>query len=52
MIETNHRFEAYQSEVQAITLAEISFDQWLQLTGSEAKPEGAELMYIIPSQPV
>ena len=50
MIETNRRFEAYQSEVQAIALAGISFDDWLQLTPSEAKPEGAELMYIIPSQ--
>lgn len=47
MIETNRRFEAYQTEVQAISQLGISFHDWLKLTPStEVKPEGAELMYI------
>ncbi|WP_225896409.1 hypothetical protein [Amazonocrinis nigriterrae] len=53
MIETNHRFEAYQTEVQAISQLGISFHGWLQLTPStEIKPDGAEFMYIIPSKPL
>ncbi|WP_242055656.1 hypothetical protein [Nostoc flagelliforme] len=52
MIETNRRFESYQTEVQAICQLGISFHDWLKLTPStEIKPEGAELMYIIPSKP-
>lgn len=51
MIETNRRFEAYQTEVQAISQLGISFHDWLKLTPStEVKPDGAELMYIIPSK--
>lgn len=53
MIETNHRFAAYQTEVQAISQLGISFHDWLQLLPStEMKPDGAEFMYIIPSQPL
>ncbi len=52
MIETNRRFEAYQVEVQAIAQLGISFHDWLKLSPSEAKPESAELMYIIPSKPL
>lgn len=53
MIETNNRFESYQTEIQAISKLEISFHEWLQLKPStEQKPEGAELMFIIPSQPL
>ncbi|MEH2330905.1 hypothetical protein [Nostoc sp.] len=53
MIETNRRFEAYQTEVQAISQLGISFHDWLKLTPStEIKPDGAELMYIIPSKPL
>ncbi|MEH2166702.1 MAG: hypothetical protein V7K41_08515 [Nostoc sp.] len=53
MIETNFRFEAYQTEVQAISQLGISFHDWLKLTPStEIKPDGAELMYIIPSKPL
>ncbi|MEH1936215.1 MAG: tetratricopeptide repeat protein [Nostoc sp.] len=53
MIETNRRFESYQTEVQAISQLEISFHDWLKLTPStEIKPDGAELMYIIPSKPL
>lgn len=53
MIETNRRFESYQTEVQAICQLGISFHDWLKLTPStEIKPDGAELMYIIPSKPL
>jgi hypothetical protein len=52
MLETQHRFEAYQAEIQAISQIGISFHNWLKLTPSETKPDGAELMYIIPSKPL
>ena len=53
MIETNNRFESYQTEIQAISQLGISFHEWLQLKPStEPKLEGAELMFIIPSQPL
>ena len=52
MIETNRRFEAYQAEVEVIAQLGISFHDWLKLSPSEAKPESAELMYIIPSKPL
>jgi hypothetical protein len=53
MIETNCRFEAYRAEVQAIAQLGISFHEWLQLAPSEqVKPDGTELMYIIPDKPI
>jgi tetratricopeptide (TPR) repeat protein len=52
MVETNRRFESYQAEVHAIAQLGISFHDWLQLAPAEKKPEGAELMYIIPSKPL
>lgn len=52
LIETNRRFEAYQAEVQAIAQLGIGFHDWLKLTPSEVKPDGAELMYIVPSEPL
>ncbi len=51
MVETNRRFEAYQAEVEAIAKLGISFHDWLKLVPSnEVKPDGAELMYIIPDK--
>ncbi|BAY37078.1 hypothetical protein NIES2111_14120 [Nostoc sp. NIES-2111] len=53
MIETNCRFESYQTEIQAISQLGISFHEWLKLSPStETKPEGAELMFIIPATPL
>jgi PAS domain-containing protein len=52
MIETHRRFEAYQAEIQAMAQLKISFHEWLKLTPSDAKPDSAELMYIIPSKPL
>lgn len=50
MWETYCRFEAYQAEIQAIAQLKISFHEWLKLSPSDAKPDSAELMYIIPSK--
>ncbi|MBE9017827.1 hypothetical protein IQ272_17095 [Chroococcidiopsidales cyanobacterium LEGE 13417] len=36
----------------AIAQLGISFQDWLKLAPAEAKPENAELMYIIPSAPL
>ncbi|WP_199300136.1 hypothetical protein [Trichocoleus sp. FACHB-262] len=52
MVETNRRFESYQSEIEAIAQLGMSFQEWLQLKPSEAQPQGAELMYITPSEPL
>lgn len=52
MVETNRRFESYQTEVHAIAQFGISFHDWLQLAPTEKKPDGAELMYIIPPKPI
>ncbi len=50
VIETNNRFEAYQSEVQAIAELGVSFHDWVQLAPpKETGQDGAKLMYIIPS---
>ncbi len=50
IIETYRRFEAYQGEVQAINQLGISFQEWSKLAPSEAKPDEADLMYIIPDK--
>ncbi|MEH2408216.1 hypothetical protein [Nostoc sp.] len=53
MIETDRRFESYQTEVQAISQLGVSFHDWLKLTPTtEIKPDGAGLIYIIPSKPL
>lgn len=52
MIETYRRFEAYQAEIQTIAQLGVSFPDWLRLTPAEVKPNGAEVMYIIPSKPL
>lgn len=52
IIETNYRFEAYQTEVKAIAQLGISFHDWLQLAPQEPQPEGSNLMYIIPAEPL
>ena len=52
MIETNQRFEAYQTEIKAISQLGMSFHDWMQLTPAEPQPEGANVMYILPSEPL
>lgn len=53
IIETNHRFESYQTEIHVISQLGISFHEWLKLTPTqESKPESAELIYIMPSTPL
>jgi hypothetical protein len=52
-IETYHRFEAYQTEIKAISQLGISFHDWMNLTPTEeVAPEGANLMYIVPPEPM
>lgn len=53
MIETYRRFEAYQAEIQTIAQLGMSFHDWLKLAPStKVQPDGAELIYIIPSKPL
>jgi len=51
-LETNQRFEAYELEVKAVSKLGMSFHEWLQLKPSESQPVGANLMYIIPAEPL
>ena len=53
MIETNNRFESYQTEIRAISKLGISFEDWMKLApADEVPPEGTNLMFIIPAAPV
>lgn len=53
MIETNYRFEAYQTEIKAISQLGISFHDWMKLSpAEETAPERANLMYIVPPEPM
>ena len=52
-IETNNRFESYQTEIRAISKLGISFEDWMKLApASEVPPEGTNLMFIIPVEPL
>ncbi len=53
MIETIQRFEAYQSEVKAISKLGITFREWTLLAPvGKQQAENKNLMYLIPSTPV
>ncbi|MBD2099263.1 hypothetical protein H6F90_29810 [Trichocoleus sp. FACHB-591] len=53
MIETNYRFESYQTEIKAISQLGISFHDWMELAPSEEiAPEAKKLMYITPLEPM
>lgn len=53
MIETNYRFEGYQTEIKAMAQLGMSFHEWMSLTPADEPAEkGTNLMYIIPSSPV
>ena len=53
MIETIQRFEAYQSEVKAISKLGITFREWTLLAPvGNQQLENKNLMYLIPSTPV
>ena len=52
-IETNNRFEGYQTEIKAISKLGISFDDWMKLApATEVPTGGTNLMFIIPAEPV
>ncbi len=53
IIESIQRFEAYQSEVKAISKLEITFREWTLLAPvDKQQSENRALMYLIPSAPV
>jgi len=53
MIETIQRFEAYQSEVKAISKLGITFREWTLLAPvDKQQSEDRGLIYLIPSAPV
>jgi tetratricopeptide (TPR) repeat protein len=52
MIETSYRFEMYRTEVEAISQLGISFYEWLKLAPAESQPEGRNLMFIVPTEPL
>jgi hypothetical protein len=53
MIETIQRFEAYQSEVKAISKLGITFREWTLLAPvDKQQSENKNLIYLIPSAPV
>ena len=53
MIETIQRFEAYQSEVKAISKLGITFREWTLLAPvDKQQTEDRALIYLIPSAPV
>lgn len=51
LIEASQRFEAYQTELQAIAQLQISFQAWSQLTPVSVSPGQSQLLYLIPSEP-
>lgn len=46
-IETHHRLEGYQSEVQAMSELGLSFQEWLNLQPQEEPPEDAQMFCIL-----
>ncbi|PZV06849.1 MAG: hypothetical protein DCF22_23040 [Leptolyngbya sp.] len=52
LIETHQRFEAYQSEVNAIAQLGINFHDWMKIAPAEAQPKEANFMYLIPAMPM
>lgn len=52
LIEASQRFEAYQSELQAIAQLQLSFQEWAQLTPASAHPDQSQLVYLIPNKPL
>lgn len=54
MVETNRRIEAYRAEIQVFSQLKMSFQEWRELTPSwvDVQPEEADLMFVIPRQPI
>ena len=53
IIETNNRFEGYQTEIRAISKLGMSFEDWTKLAPANEVPhEGTNLMFIIPAKPI
>jgi hypothetical protein len=53
LIESEHRFRMYETEVEAARQLGMSFQRWLALAPeSSDRTNGAKLMYVIPTEQV
>ncbi|MEO0886858.1 MAG: hypothetical protein AAFY54_13110 [Cyanobacteria bacterium J06648_10] len=52
MMETNQRFESYEYEIKLLAKTKVPFSKWLSLKPADAAPEGANLAFILPPQPI
>lgn len=52
MIETNQRFESYEYEIKLLAKTKVPFSKWLSLKPTETAPEGSNLIFIAPPQPI
>jgi hypothetical protein len=52
MIETFGRFSSYKYELALVSKTQVSFSQWENLKPKQLNSGNAELMYIIPANPV
>ena len=52
MIETNQRFDSYKYEIKLLAKTKVPFSKWLSLKPSDAAPEGSNIIFLLPSQPL
>lgn len=52
MMETNERFASYEYEVKLLAKTKVPFSKWLSLQPKEDAPEGSNLVFIAPPQPI
>lgn len=52
MIETNKRFDSYEYEIKLLAKTKVPFSKWLSLKPTDAEPEGSNLIFILPPQPL
>jgi len=52
MMETNDRFASYEYEVKLLAKTKVPFSKWLSLQPQGTVPEGSNLVFITPPQPI
>lgn len=52
MMETNQRFDSYEYEIKLLAKTKVPFSKWLSLKPAETAPEGSNLIFIAPPQPI
>ena len=52
MMETNDRFASYEYEVKLLAKTKVPFSKWLSLQPQGTAPEGSNLVFITPPQPI